>query len=266
MSSEEERLSKNLAELAKCEQAMGDAEKDVEIYRIKKTQSIYANRREITSAVPKFWYIVLAENDSFGDFIRPEDFKFLEFITDIYVHYDVADGEDPIAYRNFSISFTFEDENHSIEKQTVTKKFIVTDVDGEEQLTSEPASLIWPKELADICPSTIKENKKGDNYSTEEKKRYRQGMKTLFAWFDWTGKRPAKEFKSGDELARLIAEDLFPNAVKYYVEAINNDQESDVGSSEGEELDVSEDEEDEVKEENDEDTATDGPPAKKQRQ
>lgn len=252
--SEEEKLSNTLAELAKCEQAMGDAEKDVEIYRIKKTQSIYAQRRAITSEVPKFWYIVLAENDSFAEYIRPEDFKYLEYITDIYVHYDVADNQDASRYRDFSISFTFKDDSGAIASQTVTKKFKVDIVDGEEELTSEPVSVEWPKELMDICPSKIKQEKKEETYTADEKKRYRQGMKTLFAWFDWTGKRPAKEFKCGDDLARLIVEDLHPNSVKYYVEAINNDQESDVDSSEGEELDVSDDDEDDL------------PPAKKQKQ
>ncbi|WPK25924.1 hypothetical protein PUMCH_003261 [Australozyma saopauloensis] len=242
---EEKRLSNTLAELAKCEQAMGDAEKDVEIYRIKKTQNIYAQRREITKAVPKFWYIVLAENDSFGEYIRVEDFKYLECITDIYVHYDVAEDSDEARYRDFSISFTFSDESGLVPSQVVTKKFKVDVVDGEEDLTSEPVDVQWPEELLDICPSKVKEQKKGETFSASEKKRYRQGMKTLFAWFDWTGKRPAKEFKGGDELTRLIVEDLFPNSVKYYVEAINNDQESEVSSSEGEELDVSDDEEQE---------------------
>lgn len=243
MNEDEEKLSKTLTELAKCEQAMGEAERDIEIYRIKKTQSIYADRRAITSAVPKFWYIVLAENDSFGEYIRPEDFKYLEFITDIYVHYHVADRKDESLYRDFSISMTFSDEFGTIPSQTLTKSFKVEVVDGEEELTSEPVSVIWPQELSDICPAKIKENKEADKYSADEKKRYRQGMKTFFAWFEWTGKRPAKEFKSGDDLTRLIAEDLFPNSVKYYVEAINNDQESDVDTSEGEELDVSEEDE-----------------------
>lgn len=257
MSAEDEQLSKTLAELAKCEQAMGDAEKDVEIYRIKKTQNIYASRREITSAVPKFWYIVLAENDSFGDYILPEDFKYLEFITDIYVHYDVAEHDDKDRYRDFSITFKFQDDKGRIESQTVTKKFKVDDVDGEEELTSEPVSIKWPEELMDICPAKVKENKKESGYTPEEKKRYRQGMKTLFAYFDWTGKAPGKEFKCGADLTRLIAEDLFPNSVRYYVEAINADQGSDVDSSEGEELDISDEEEEDLDE---------APPAKKQKQ
>ena len=64
-------------------------------------------------------------------------------------------------------------------------------------------------------------------------------MKSFFAWFEWTGTKPSKEFRSGEDLTRLILDDLFPNAVRYYAEALKNDQESEEDSLEGEELDVS---------------------------
>lgn len=245
----DEQLSKALAELARVEQAMGDAEKDVEIYRIKKTQGLYDARRAITSTIPNFWYIVLAENDDFAEYVRPEDLKYLEHISDIHVHHDVADHGDATRYRDFSINVTFGtipssdsgSDSSPVPAQTVTKKFSVELVDGEDVLTSEPVDVAWPAELRDICPAIIRANKQGQ-YTLDEKKRYRQGMASLFAWFEWTGRRQAKEFKAGDDLARLIAEDLHPNAVRYYVAAVNSDTASDE-SSEGDELDVSDEDE-----------------------
>ncbi|KAF3987461.1 hypothetical protein FT663_03914 [Candidozyma haemuli var. vulneris] len=232
-------LADALAKLAENEQAMGDAEKDVEVFRIKRMQSIYESRAAITKTIPQFWYIVLAQNDDFGEYIRPEDLKYLESITDIYVDHPIADTEH---HRDFTITFSFGPDGN-VPQQDIVKKFTTVDEDGEAKLYSESVEVQWPEELKDISPALIRKNKQGKNYSSDEKKKYRQGMKSLFAWFEWTGKKPSKEFRSGEDLARLIVDDLVPNAVHYYSEAINNDAESEVeDSSEGEELDLSEDE------------------------
>lgn len=236
-------LAEALTRLADNEQAMGDAEKDVEIFRIQRMHSIYKSRAEITKTIPQFWYIVLAQNDDFGEYIRSEDLKYLENITDIYVDHPTADAEH---YRDFTITFSFGLGN--VPQQDIVKKFKTVDEDGEAKLYSEAVEVEWPEELKDICPSLIRKNKKSEEYSSEEKKKYRQGMKSLFAWFEWTGKKPSKEFRNGEDLARLIVDDLVPNAVHYYSEAMNNEEESEVeDSSEGEELDLSEDEPDKKK-------------------
>lgn len=238
---ESEKISRALAKLAVCEQEMGEAEKDAEIYRIKHTQSIYSQRRQILKEIPQFWYIVLAQNDDFAEYVRAEDLKYLDYIEDIYVHFDIADSDDVKNYRDFSITFSFKDESGVVPTQEVTKKFGVSLSDGEESLTSQVTSIQWPEELEDTCPATIRKNKDGE-YTSDEKKRYRLGMKSFFAWFEWTGLKPAKEFRSGEDLARLILDDLFPNAVRYYAEAIKNDKDDEEDSSEGEELDISDDE------------------------
>lgn len=243
MADEAEMLSNALAKLAQNEQQMGEADKDAEIYRIKKTQAIYHQRSDITKEIPQFWYIVLAQNDDFADYVRVEDLKYLDFVNDIYVHFDIADSDLVANYRDFSITISFKDDSGVVPTQTVTKKFQVSEKDGEEVLYSEVASVEWPEELAEISPTNIRKSKKSDGYSADEKKRYREGMKSFFAWFEWTGHKPAKEFRSGEDLARLILDDLFPNAVRYYAEAIKNDNGSEVDSSEGEELDISDDDE-----------------------
>lgn len=243
MADDAENLSKALAKLAENEQEMGEADKDAEIYRIKKTQSIYSKRRAITSEIPQFWYIVLAQNDDFADYVRAEDLKYLDFVEDIYVNFDIAESDDVSNYRDFSITISFKDESGVVPTQTITKPFKVSVEDGEETLSSEVVEVQWPQELEDIWPRKIRENKLGETYTADEKKRYRQGMKSFFAWFEWTGGKPAKEFRSGEDLARLILDELFPNAVRYYAEAIKNDNASDEDSSEGEELDISDDEE-----------------------
>lgn len=241
-------LEKCLVELAACEQEMDLAEKDAEVYRINKTQKIYESRREILKRIPQFWYIVLAENDDFAEYLAPEDLQYLETITDVYVRHKVVDSGDIKHYRDFSITISFEDkaskEHPIISTQEVIKHFTTMLAEGEEKLVSEPVLVEWPQELASINPKEIKKLADGSDLSKEQKKNYRAGMRSLFAWFDWTGAKPGKEFRSGDDLARLILDNIFPYAVKYYTEALPNDDDDEFDSSEeGEELDISDDEE-----------------------
>ncbi|KAM9934221.1 hypothetical protein OXX80_006183 [Metschnikowia pulcherrima] len=244
-------LSEYLEKLSDCEVQMADAEQECEIYHAKKTQDIFKKRREITQKIPQFWYIVLAQCEDFAEYVRPEDLKYMEQITDIYVHRDVVDSQ-ASHYRDYSITFSFQKgenagENASVQasdvpSQSVTKKFSFEKRDGKDVMFSEAVEFAWPAELSEICPAEIRKQKNGE-YTPEQRKSYRQGMRSFFAFFEWTGRKPGKEFRGGEDLASLIAEEIFPSAVNLYVEAMNSEEDSEVDSSEGEELDVSEDEE-----------------------
>ncbi|EGV63580.1 hypothetical protein CANTEDRAFT_114508 [Yamadazyma tenuis ATCC 10573] len=228
---------------------MDQAEREAEIYRIKKTQGIFRDRRHILVNIPNFWYIILAENDDFSDYISVEDLKYLEYIADIYVHYKVTDGDADLKNpKDFSISITFKSDKELVPNQTVTKHFEVEVEDGEEKITSEPVEVQWPQELGTINPHLIKQ-RKGKDMSKEDKKNYRLGMKSFFSWFSWTGKKPGKEFRDGEDLTRLITDDLFPYAVKYYTEALPGADNDDADTSDPEELDLEDDEEEEEEEE-----------------
>ncbi|CAN3374116.1 hypothetical protein DIURU_000947 [Diutina rugosa] len=232
--SDEEALQKQFEKLAECETAMAKVDKEVEQFRIDKSAALFNQRRDIVREMPKFWYIALAEHEDFVDLIAMEDLKFLEDVKDIYVDYQDVD--------HFTITFEFDGE--LVPKQTVTKKFTVTTEDGEDKITSEAVAIEWPEELKEINPKLIKEAK-GADLSKEDKANYRTGMRSLFAWFDWTGEKPGKEFREGDELARVLANDIYVNAVKYYTVALQDDGEDvEVDSSEGEELDLEDDDDD----------------------
>ncbi|KAK6465673.1 hypothetical protein DFJ63DRAFT_27565 [Scheffersomyces coipomensis] len=258
--SQSQSLQQSLDQLATWEKEMSSIEKDIEIYRIKQTQTIYAKRQIILSSIPKFWYIVLAENDDFADYISIDDLKYLEFIEDIYIEYPLISTD---TYKDFSITITFNggDDDDLIPQQKVTKHFQTIIQDGEERLISKSVDVEWPKELNKINPKLIKSSNKGNkNWSSGDKKNYRLGMKSFFAWFGWTGEKPGKEFKNGEDLTRLIVDDLYLNALKYYILALPNgddddddeDEEDEEDSSEGEELDLSGEDEEEDGEEDDE--------------
>lgn len=242
------KLQKSLDALAKLEVQMGLAERDCEVYRIKKTSGIYKSRSSIVSQIDKFWYIVLAENDEFADYIALEDLKYLESIENISVQYKIADIENPTEedlehFKDFDVTFTFAE--GPVAAQSVTKKFRVIIEEGEEKIISEPVEVSWPKDLEDINPRAIKDRVAKSNapMTKEDKKKYRLGMKSFFSWFAWTGEKPGKEFRNGEELTRLIVDDLFLNAIKYYVVALQNEDEDESedeeDSSEGEALDLS---------------------------
>lgn len=247
--SEAQNLQKSLDQLAQWEKEMSVAEKDAEIYRIKRTQQLYATRRDILKLVKMFWYIVLAENDDFAEYVNVEDLKYLESIENLYVYYPVADSDDTSGdnYKDFSITITFADSDDLlVPPQEVTKNFRTIVKDGEETIVSDPVDIEWPEELQSINPILIKKENKGKELTKDQKKNYRLGMKSFFSWFAWTGEKLGKEFRSGEDLTRLIVDDLFLNALKYYVLALPNEDEDDQSdeedSSEGEELDLSEEE------------------------
>lgn len=244
---EGKRLQLSLDKLGDWEKEMSQVEREAEIYRIKKTQPMYAKRRSILKEIPKFWYIVLAENDDFADYISPDDLKYLEYIDDIYVYYPIVDDEAG-HFKDFNITVTF-GKNPYIPEQEITKKFkIVIQEDGDERIVSESVEVKWPHELSKINPSVIKEKYKGKDkkdISAKDKKNYRLGMKSFFSWFNWTGEKPGKEFRNGEDLATLLSEDLYLNALKYYIIALSPDEDDDANdeedTTEGEELDLSDD-------------------------
>ncbi|GME78518.1 unnamed protein product [Ambrosiozyma monospora] len=282
-------LEKVFKQLSTIETQVDEVDQQVQKFKIWKTEPIYKSRRDLLSQIPKFWYVVLAEHEDFQEYIRTEDMKYLEFIKEIYVsrvtkvNADEGEGEgkvteakseDEVDPGQFSITFKFEapstqdsphknhnhthnHNNETIETQTVTKHFttIKNPETGETSLRSKPAPIAWPTEFNKINPRKLKTKAKSEHrkLTTQEKKNYRVGMKSFFAFFDWTGEKPGKEFRNGEELASLIADEIFPAAVDYYtVAAANGGVEEDEGDDEAgtssEELDLSDDEEEEGEE------------------
>lgn len=237
----------------------------IEITRLKKVSKIYEKRREYTKAIDKFWHIVLSQHPEFADYVRAQDFKYLELIKDIYVSWDASTSTDEsVDPTTFSITFEFEQsEDGDFPAQTVTKRFqkevidpeelqileqkrkkgsLSDDEDGQmpeetERLVSTNTEIIWPKSYDSINPSKVVDKK-----TTLGKKNYRAGMKSFFGWFRWTGRKPGKEFPNGDDFARLFADDIFPSAVLYYTEAQRDGLEEEMESDASEPLDLSDSE------------------------
>lgn len=247
-------ISETFIELAQNELKVEKIDKEVEQYKIRKMESVYSERDTLIEKIPSFWKIVLSQHLDFANYIRASDFKYIDAIEKITVKYD-ADIE---KIGSFSISFHFNEIKDDLVSQVVTKTFTLTkevpasknkddesdedDLEHEEVLVSEPCTIQWPKEYNSINPDLITDKK-----SSEGKKNYRQGMKSFFGWFRWTGQKPGKEFPHGDSLATLFSEDLYPYCVKYYTEAQRDfaDEASYSEDSSEEGIDLSEEEDNE---------------------
>ncbi|TID28948.1 hypothetical protein CANINC_002216 [Pichia inconspicua] len=247
-------IEKSFAELQEIEKEIQKADAKVEQFKNELFTPIYRKRRDHLQEIPDFWYIVLAQHEDFQEYVTIEDMKYMDLIDDLYVEFwDETKESDDLNSKGFSITMKFKSSNNAdnkITEQTVTKKFAwkIDPETGSRKLESEPVSFIWPEALKKIDPQAIKDTAKNEKraLTSDEKKRYRQGMRSFFSFWQWTGLKPGKEFRNGEELATFIAEDIFPAALDYYVLAapgLNGEEGDEDDEVSGEELDLSEDDE-----------------------
>ncbi|GMM40467.1 hypothetical protein DAHU10_013680 [Hanseniaspora uvarum] len=245
LSKENLQLSKALRDLSDIEEKLEKIDEKVNEYRINITEPVYDERYEVISRIPNFWKTVLQEHSDFADFIPVSDFKFIDLIRNIKLTM--------LNTTDYSLKFEFAD-SEGFPEQTIVKTFTIckditklkytSKLTDEELLdmsefgflTSEPVDITWPEEYDAINPIKLSTNTKDADF----KKNYRQGMKTFFAWFGWTGLKHGKEFPNGDGLANLFMEDIYPHCLKHYIEA-KRDIEDERGASDSE---VEDDEED----------------------
>ncbi|KAH3684019.1 hypothetical protein WICPIJ_004991 [Wickerhamomyces pijperi] len=213
-------------------------------------QKVFKKRSDYIQKIDRFWHIVFSQHPEFAEFVNADDFKYLELIRDVYIKWDAAESSDySVDPGSFSITFKFNrSEDGDFEQQDITKSFSVEKIDGSvtkryddedeieesEKLVSSNCAIQWPKTYDGINPSLIKDKK-----TTQGKKNYRTGMKSFFGWFRWTGRKPGKEFPNGDDFAKLLSDDIFPNAVKYYTEAQRDGLDEEIDSDASEPLDLS---------------------------
>lgn len=251
----------SFAKLQKIEVEIQKADSKVEQYKNEIFKPIYNRRREYLNQIPKFWYIVLAQHEDFQEYISVEDMKYLELISDLYVEFwdetvfnNDANNEDKdsinLPKKGFTITISFKSDSQNdskIKDQEISKRFewVIDPTIGSRKLESDPVNIEWPSELSNQNPVLIKEKAKSEKRSlnNEEKRKYRQGMRSFFSFWQWTGKKPGKEYRNGEELATLLAEDIFPAALDYYVLAApgrgDNDEDEEEDEQSGEELDLS---------------------------
>lgn len=188
-----------LNQLADCEQKIEDKEKELEWYRLKTLMPHYEERDEIVAKIPNFWKIVLSQHDDFANYVRAADFKYIDAIQFLVVKWQSP--------RDFDITIGFQAVDQELPAQTVKKHFYH---DGDDMKSQ-------PVELKHNLPPRKRRNR-------------------FFDWFQWQGLDDKSEFPNGDDLARLITDEIYPLCVKFYTEAQRDvaDEDSDDESSEPE--------------------------------
>jgi len=174
-----------------------------------------------------------------------------------------AENGDP---RDVDISFKFAD-NEWMPEQTITKRFTYFEAPGLTGLTSTPVKITFKhgKDLTEgvnkAAIEAFEERKARADKKNKGKGAAKRGPKeeallkllegpsqSFFYWFSFTGKHPLlgeieeddqsegeesdmsnliDSFPYGDELAVQLAEDLYPNAVKYFTTSFEDGDDDD---------------------------------------
>ncbi|KAI3936140.1 hypothetical protein MKW92_033539 [Papaver armeniacum] len=159
---------------------------------------LYDRRSEIIETIPHFWLTAFLGHHALGLLLSEEDQKIFEFLKSINVE-DTEDGES-----GHTITFNFT-ENQYFENESLTKKLLYSD------------------RGVDICCCTIKWKDGIESLDGEvEKQGYINGDTSFINWFC-----DRDDDLKGiiDEVAYIIIDDLWPNAVKYFVNGNFTDEE-----------------------------------------
>ncbi|OZJ07014.1 hypothetical protein BZG36_00019 [Bifiguratus adelaidae] len=200
------------------------AERELAKKRYELYKPIHAKRHGIIADIPDFWPTAFGNHPIVGSMIMGGSGEALEQLKDFRVDRDDANPQ------NYKITLTFGDNPHFKGGNLV--KEVKTNEDGTVQVTK--TKIEWHDGNE---PSKRKREQEEEEDEDEE----------LLDFFDWL------ESDERAEIAQLLADDLWEDAVDYY----NAIDEDDDGIIDLEDEDLEEEEEEEEEED-------DAPPKKKQ--
>ncbi|KAK9686750.1 hypothetical protein K7432_015046 [Basidiobolus ranarum] len=156
---------------------------------------IYEKRSEILSQIPKFWSTAFENHPMLGALLDEEDLLVFEYLTNLKVQ---RDEQDCSAYK---IAMEFS-ENPYFENAALVKEFSHDEDGCCAKVKNHPIS--W-KEGKNITTKKDSENEEVDSGS-------------FFMWFT----------EDDAEIGELIANDLFPNALRYFQGIDGEDSEDEI--------------------------------------
>lgn len=191
----------------------------------------YKKRAQIIKELPNFWTTSLLQHPQLSSLVDDNDEEVFQHLTSIDVQTiddsAKAVGEEELGrVLNFKINFEFS-ENDYFENTNIYKAFYQVG----EDVFSESNEIKWKQGKNLLLQGGQAENGAGDKRALE--------TESFFTWF--TDHADAVH----DEVADTLKDDLFMNALNYYLNEENSDEEED----ENDEVDLkSSDEEDLLKE------------------
>ncbi|KAK9265177.1 hypothetical protein V1519DRAFT_15692 [Lipomyces tetrasporus] len=224
-------------DLSKLERDFEIAELDILRYSTQKLKPLYERRKEIVEKLEKFWGIALEQmGDDIDQYITPQDAELFEYLSSIDVDRDETDP------RTFTLTFRFK-ENSFLEDSTISKTF--TYIDKKDDNEEEDSEDITDASRIRYKSSKVNINWKKDHDLTVTPAGSPPSFFTFFDWENSDDESKRDVFAQAHEVAILIADELYPNAVKLFTEAVEEEDEDD----EEEEIDLEEEDDEEEEEE-----------------
>ncbi|KAG5518279.1 hypothetical protein PMAC_003075 [Pneumocystis sp. 'macacae'] len=205
----------SLDAIADIELEFEKAEIELLKHQINLFSPLYEKRASVLKKIPRFWPIVLeaAPGDELSTYISSEDTNVLEHLIDLRVY---RPNEDP---RDINIVFEFEPNDYLEQNSLCLEKLFTY-----SSQKAEASSSCSDKEPSQLISKKVEISWKKNKNLTKQAKGV---APSFFTWFSWTGEDNNDVFEDGEELAIFIAEDLYPNAVKYFTDALQENEEDE---------------------------------------
>lgn len=188
-----------------------------------KLMPIYEERQKVIAKVPNFWTTAINNHTDLQGEMTEADLEAMKYLKEIKVDtrskeeiVDGEEGEEPVTKTlNYSVTFVF-NENPYFTDSEITKKFY--QIHNSLLAECNPEKISW-KEGKDLVKSADED------------------CESFFAWFsrDVEG--------SEDEIGEWIREDLWPHALNYYLNEVDDEDDDDDA-----EVDLEEEDEEETQE------------------
>lgn len=214
-----EKLQELQDELEKVNEEASDKVLEVEQKYNEIRRPVYVKRNEIIKSIPDFWLTAFLSHPALCDLLSEEDQKIFKYLDSL----EVEDFKD--VKSGYSIAFNF-NQNPYFEDTKLTKTFTFFD-EGTTKITG--TAIKWKEGMG--ASNGVHHDKKNKRPFAEE---------SFFAWFSETQQKDIMEGLQ-DEVAEIIKEDLWPNPLKYFNNA--DEEESDGDEDDDEERGDDEDEE-----------------------
>lgn len=173
--------------------------KDTELLR-----PVYKKRSKIIETIPNFWLTAFSSHYTLGILLSEEDQKIFKFLESV----DVKDTDDGTPAYTIALKFG---ENPYFKNTTLTKKIAYSS----RQMDIRGWNINWK-----VSPTGNQQ----ESLVKKGKKRGCTGGEISF--FTWFSDHEDDSRGIPDEVAELIIEDLWPNAIKYFLNGnLTNEEE-----------------------------------------
>jgi len=212
-----QEIEKQLAMVEAIEDSIHEIEtrKAIEVLKVEKKYDLeqepyYKKRAEVIVNLPNFWTTAFLAHPQLGTLVEEMDEPIFASLRSIDVEISKTPapvGKNDVKKFDYRINFTF-DENEFFENKVLSKSFWRL---GDEAL-SENEQIKW-KEGKKLVKEPKEIDEAGDVSVTEPE--------SFFAWFS------DHADANNDEVADTIKDDLYMNALSYYMNTVEEDDTKD---------------------------------------